>query len=191
MMNYPKKILHWTENKEVKPASRKFFDKFNPATGKVLTSVARGDKRDVEKVLKSAGRAYDAWSQTPVIKRAEILREAVFLMRARKDELAQIVALESGKSKKDALGEVGAAIECGFFFAGEGRRYHGEILQSAVPNREVKMIRQSIGTGVLITPFNNPAAGVAWKLFPALLCGNSVILKSHEYARSEEHTSEL
>ena len=67
----------------------------------------------------------------------------------------------------------------GFFFAGEGRRYHGEILQSAVPNREVKMIRQSIGTGVLITPFNNPAAGVAWKLFPALLSGNAVIIKSH------------
>ena len=178
---YPKKIYHWIDNKEVKPASRKFFDKYNPATGKVLAEVARGNKSDAEKALKSAVKVHGLWSRIPVIKRAEILREAAFLMRARKEEFAEIVALESGKSKKDALNEVGAAVECGFFFAGEGRRFYGEVLTSANPFREVKMIRQSLGAGALITPFNNPAAGVACKLFPALLCGNSVVLKSHEY----------
>ncbi|MBI2640540.1 MAG: aldehyde dehydrogenase [Candidatus Sungbacteria bacterium] len=180
-MGYPKRALNWIDNKEVKPASRKFFAKINPATGKEMAQVARGDKRDVEKAVKSAERAYEGWSQTLVIKRAEILREAVLKIRERKEELAEIVALESGKSKKDALGEVGAAVECGFFFAGEGRRYSGEVLTSAVSNRHVELIRQSIGIGALITPFNNPAAGVAWKLFPALLCGNTVVLKSHEY----------
>ncbi len=180
-MTYPSKIFHWIDNKEIKPASRRFFDKLNPATGKVIARVARGDKRDVKKALRGAERAYPAWSQTPVIKRAELLREAVFLMRERKEELADIVALESGKPKKDAAGEVNAAIECGFFFAGEGRRFYGEVLTSAVPNRHVEIIRQPVGIGALITPFNNPSAGVAWKLFPALLCGNAVILKSHEY----------
>lgn len=180
-MNYPKKIFHWIGDKEVKPASRKFFDKINPATGKTLAAVARGDTRDVETALRSALRAYEAWSRVPVVKRAELLRDAVFLMRERKEEIAEIVALESGKPMRDAIMEIGAAIECGFFFAGEGRRYFGEVLATSLPNRIVRMIRQSIGTGALITPFNNPGAGIAWKTFPALLCGNAVVIKSHEY----------
>lgn len=178
---YPRKIYHWIDNKEVKPASRKFFAKINPATGKEMAQVGRGDRRDVEKAVKSATRAYEPWSQTPVIKRAEILREAALKIRERKDELAGIIAFESGKPMRDALAEVNSAVEIGFFFAGEGRRYYGEVQTSVQPNREVRMIRQSIGTGALITPFNNPAAGIACKLFPALLCGNSVVIKSHEY----------
>jgi aldehyde dehydrogenase (NAD+) len=180
-MLYPRKVLNWIDNKEVKPASGKFFPKYNPANGVLLSQVARGDSRDVEKALRSAGKAYIAWSQTPVIERANVLREATSLIRARKDELAKIVALESGKPKRDALAEVNSSIECGFFFASEGRRYYGEVQQSAIPNRSVWMIRQSIGIGALITPFNNPAAGIAGKLFPAILCGNTVVLKSHEY----------
>lgn len=180
-MNYPEKIFHFIDNKDVKPTSKKFFPKINPATGEIFSMVARGDGRDVEKALKLADGAYGPWSSIPVIKRAEILREAVFLIRVKKEELVDIVSKESGKSRKDAALEVGAAIECGFFFAGEGRRYSGEILQSTVLNRLIYMIRQSIGVGVLITPFNNPSAGIAWKLFPALLCGNTVVIKSHEY----------
>lgn len=180
-MNYPKKIFHWIDDKEVKSSTGKFFDKFNPATGKVMAQAARGDRRDVEKALKSAERAYKIWSEMPVIKRADILREATLLIRARKEELADIIVFESGKPRRDAIAEVGSPIESGFFFAGEGRRFYGEVQQSAAPNREVRMIRQSMGVGVLITPFNNPAAGVAAKLFPALLCGNTVVLKSHEY----------
>ena len=181
MKGYPKKVIHWIGDKEVRPASGKFFPKMNPADGDVLTLVAKGDKRDVVKALASAEKGLAAWSGVPVVKRAEILRDAVLRMRERKDELAEIVAVESGKSKKLALGEVDAAIECGFFFAGEGRRFFGTVLPTIVPNRSVKMIREPVGVGALITPFNNPAAGVAWKIFPALLCGNAVILKSHEY----------
>lgn len=180
-MNYPKKIFHWIEGKEIRPASNKFFPKMNPATGEVLTFVAKGDKRDVERALKAAERGFAAWSGMTVVKRAEILRDAALLMRERKGELAEIVARESGKSQKLSLAEVDAAIECGFFFAGEGRRFFGEVLPTSVPNRSVKMIREPVGIGALITPYNNPAAGVAWKIFPALLCGNAVILKSHEY----------
>lgn len=179
-MTYPKKVLHWIEGREVRPRGGKFLPKTNPATAEVLTLVARGDKRDVERALKSAERAYGVWSDTPLLARAELLREALFLMRERKDELAAIVARESGKSKKLSLGEVDAAIECGLFFAGEGRRFFGETLPSSNPARRVELRRIPVGIGALITPFNNPAAGIAWKLFPALLCGNAVVIKSHE-----------
>ena len=180
-MNYPKKILHWIKNEEVESSSKNFFPKYNPITGEVLAKVTRGNSDDVKKAIEIAEDAFDNWSSIPVIEKAEILREAVLLIRDRKEELAEIVALESGKPKRDAIGEVEAAIECGFFFASEGRRYFGQVLTSAQQNRHVEMIRQPIGVGALITPFNNPAANVAWKIFPALLCGNTVILKSHEY----------
>ncbi|TSC96380.1 MAG: aldehyde dehydrogenase (NAD+) [Parcubacteria group bacterium Athens0714_26] len=177
---YPGKIFHWMNDSETESATKQYFQKYYPGNGDLLAEVTRGDKNDINQAIELAKEAYKKWSQTPVVKRSEIIREAVLLMREKKQELAEIVALECGKSKKHALGEVDAAIECGFFFAGEGRRYFGEVLTSAVPNRHVEIIRQSIGVGALITPFNNPAAGVAWKLFPALVCGNAVIIKSHE-----------
>ncbi len=180
-MKYPPKIGHWIADKEVFSPGSQVFAKKNPATGKILTEVVRGKSADVNKALRVAQKAFSIWSNIPVIKRAEILREAILLMQKRKNELAAIVALESGKSKKSSLAEVEAAIECGFFFAGEGRRYGGEVLPSALPNRSVSLVRQPAGLGVLITPFNNPASGIAWKLFPALLCGNAVVIKSHEY----------
>ncbi len=181
MTHYPKKVFHWIDNREVRPSGGKFFLKCNPASGEIVSQVARGNVRDVEKAIRSAEKGYDVWSKISIVERAKILREAVLRMREQKEELAEIVALESGKSKKHSLGEVEAAIECGFFFAGEGRRFFGEVIPTAVPNRRVFLVREPVGIGTLITPYNNPAAGIAWKLFPALLCGNAVIMKSHEY----------
>ena len=90
------------------------------------------------------------------------------------------MALETGKSLKDARGEVGAAIEMGFFISGEGRRFYGRTTTSAVPNRTAMTVRQSIGPAVLIIAANTPLANVAWKVFPALLCGNAAVLKPSE-----------
>ncbi|MBI3627225.1 MAG: aldehyde dehydrogenase [Candidatus Sungbacteria bacterium] len=179
-MAYPRKVLHWINDAEVKASSNSVFKKINPATGAVLAEVARGNTADVEKAVAAGKAALPAWSRTLVVRRGEILRNAVLLMMQKKAEIAEITARESGKAAALALGEASAAIECGFFFAGEGRRYFGEVLTSAEAHREVTMVRQASGLGVLLTPFNNPAPGVAWKLFPALLCGNSVIIKSHE-----------
>lgn len=179
-MVYPTKVFHWIRDEESASASGQFFEKRDPVTGGVMAEVVRGTAEDVKKAIAAAGEAFPEWSQWPVIKRADLLRDAVFLMRERKEELIDVVAQESGKPRKSAADEVMAAIECGFFFAGEGRRFSGDVLTSAVPNREVKLIRQPVGVGALITPFNSPSAGVAWKLFPALLSGNAVVLKSHE-----------
>lgn len=176
-MVYSKKITHWINDREVR--GKHSFSKVNPATGEAISTVYGGDGKDVERAIITTEKAFPLWAGTPVVKRAEMLREAALMMRAKKDELAAIIALECGKSKKDALSEVGAAIECGLFITGLGRGVWGEILPSAVLNRRIELRRVPIGVGALITPFNNPGAGVAWKLFPALLSGNAVIIKSH------------
>jgi aldehyde dehydrogenase (NAD+) len=90
------------------------------------------------------------------------------------------VAEETGKSPRDAAGEVGAAIEMGYFVAGEGRRWYGRTTTSAVPNRQASTIRQPLGVAGLIIAANTPIANVAWKVFPALLCGNGAVLKASE-----------
>ena len=102
------------------------------------------------------------------------------LMREHRDAIADLVARETGKSKKDALGETDAAIEMGFFVAGEGRRFYGQTTTSAVPNKTAMVVRQPLGVAGLIIAANTPIANVAWKAFPALLCGNAAMLKAAE-----------
>ena len=97
--------------------------------------------------------------------------------------MAAIVAAETGKAPGDARGEVGAAIEMGYFVAGEGRRLYGRTTTSAIPNRAAMTIRQPLGVAGLIIAANTPIANVAWKVFPALLCGNGAVLKASEEAR--------
>ena len=94
--------------------------------------------------------------------------------------MRRLVARETGKSLKDALGETDAAIEMGFFVAGEGRRFYGHTTTSAVPNKTAMIVRQPLGVAGLIIAANTPIANVAWKAFPALLCGNAAIMKASE-----------
>lgn len=179
-MNYPRKVLHFINNKEVASTSGKFFPKVNPDNGKVLAKVARGDKKDIDLAVRAAVRTFGQWSQTAMVDRSVVLREATILMQKREDEIAGVVHWETGKSMKDALGEVGGAVEFGFFMAGEGRRFYGRTTSSAMPNRMAMTIRQPVGICALIIPANTPIANVAWKAFPALLCGNCSIMKSPE-----------
>lgn len=178
MNNYPKKVFHWINGKEAESERSKYIEKISPADGKVLSLVTCGNQEDVEKAVNIAEGKFTKWSETSVIERADMLRKAAFLMQERKEEIAEIVHLETGKSVKDALGEVGGAIELGFFYAGEGRRYYGKVTTSAIPHRMAMIIRQPVGVCVLIVPANTPIANVTWKAFPALLCGNSAILKA-------------
>lgn len=179
-MAYPEIILHWIDGREAPSAAGETFEKKDPATGKALGLVARGRREDADRAVASAVQAFEAWSATPTIARSEILRKATLLLMERKAEAVEIVARETGKSRKDAAGEVGAAIEMGFFIAGEGRRFYGRTTTSAMPNRTAMTIRQPIGPCALIIAANTPIANVAWKAFPALLCGNSAIMKASE-----------
>lgn len=179
-MDYPKKILHWINNQEIPSAKKGFLPKYDPATGEVISQVARGRRADVKKAVASAMAAFNVWSARPIINRADLLRTATQLIQERKKEIDQITAIEAGKLLKEGIGEIGAVIEMGFFVAGEGRRFYGRTTTSAVPNRLAMTLRQPVGVCALITPANNPFAGLAWKVFPALLCGNTAILKPSE-----------
>jgi aldehyde dehydrogenase (NAD+) len=156
------------------------FTKKDPATGRALCEVARSSRADVELAVAKAKTAQPAWAAMTVVKRGDILRNIALLMREHRDGIAALVAKETGKSKKDALGETDAAIEMGFFVAGEGRRFYGQTTTSAVPNKSAMVMRQSLGVAGLIIAANTPIANVAWKAFPALLCGNAAILKAAE-----------
>jgi aldehyde dehydrogenase (NAD+) len=156
------------------------FAKIDPATGRAICQVARSTAADVTLAVEMASNAQPAWAATTVVKRGDILRQIALLMREHRAELADLVSKDTGKSRKDALGETDAAIEMGFFVAGEGRRFYGQTTTSAVPNKAAMVIRQPLGVAGLIIAANTPIANVAWKAFPALLCGNAAILKAAE-----------
>ena len=158
------------------------FEKLAPGTGELLSRVARSRAEDVDAAVAAAQAAQPAWGAETVAERGRVLREIAKLLERDVDEVAAVVAAETGKAPKEARGEVGAAIEQGYFQAGEGRRFFGRTTTSAVPNRQAMTIRQPIGVAGLIIAANTPIANVAWKVFPALVCGNAAVLKASEDA---------
>jgi acyl-CoA reductase-like NAD-dependent aldehyde dehydrogenase len=161
-------------------ADGRTFEKIDPATGRLLCQVVRSGKADIARAVDLGRAAQPAWAATTVVKRGDVLRQIALLMREHRNELADLVSRETGKSRKDALGETDAATEMGFFVAGEGRRFYGHTTTSAMPNRTAMVVRQPLGLAGLIIAANTPIANVAWKAFPALLCGNAAILKASE-----------
>ena len=176
----PSVVLNQVGSDLMPSSDGRTFAKKDPATGRDLCEVARSSATDVELAVAKAKAAQPAWAAMTVVKRGDILRNIALLMRERRDAIASLVARETGKSKKDALGETDAAIEMGFFVAGEGRRFYGQTTTSAVPNKSAMVMRQPLGVAGLIIAANTPIANVAWKAFPALLCGNAAILKAAE-----------
>ena len=175
-------VSNFVAGAECAAASGETFEKRSPATGEVRSTVARSDRRDVEQAVAAARTAQPEWARLPVAERGQVLRRVTQLLERDREEVAAIVAAETGKAPGEALGEVGGAIEMGYFVAGEGRRFYGRTTTSAVPNRQAMTIRQPLGVAGLIIAANTPIANVAWKVFPALLCGNGAVLKASEDA---------
>jgi alpha-ketoglutaric semialdehyde dehydrogenase len=161
-------------------ASGETIEKFAPATGELLSRIARSRREDVDAAVGAAAEAQPAWARQTPAARGALLRRIAQLLERDADEVAAVVAVETGKSHKDALGETGAAIEMGYFVAGEGRRLYGKTMPSAVPHRQNMLLRQPLGVAGLIIAANTPIANVAWKVFPALVCGNAAVLKASE-----------
>ena len=161
-------------------ASGATFEKLAPASGELLSLVARSDAADTDAAISVATDAQPAWAARTVEERGRILRRIAQLLERDREDVAAVVAAETGKSPKDARGETDGAIELGYFVAGEGRRFYGRTMPSAVPNRQAMTIRQPLGVAGLIIAANTPIANVAWKVFPALLCGNGAVLKASE-----------
>src|SRR5439155_9258370 len=141
---------------------------------------ARGNAADVTRAVDAASRAADAWSRLPAPRRGEILGRAAALLRVREAEFAEIIQTETGKPRKNAAAEVASSADLAVFMESEGSRFYGRTMTSPVPHRAVRTLRAPIGVCAAIMPFNSPLAGIAWKVFPALLCGNAVVAKSHE-----------
>jgi acyl-CoA reductase-like NAD-dependent aldehyde dehydrogenase len=176
----PEKIPNWIGGEEGPAQAGEWFDKLDPANGKLLSRAARSRADDVAAAVESAKRLFPAWSDTPAVQRGLLLHRLVVGMQNRQEEIARIVAAETGKSYKDALGETGGAIQCGLFYASEGQRLYGRTSTSGSPNKYAMTVRQPIGIAGLIIAANTPIANVAWKIFPALVCGNTVVLKASE-----------
>lgn len=174
------KIPNWIGGEECPAKADEWFDKLDPSNGKLLTRAARSRADDVAVSVEAAVYAFPAWSDTPPVQRGLLLHKIVVEMQNRQEEIARIVAAETGKSYKEALGETGGAIQCGLFYASEGQRLYGRTTTSGTPNKYAMTIRQPIGVAGLIIAANTPIANVAWKIFPALICGNTAILKASE-----------
>jgi len=180
LTNIPATIPNQLSGLAAAAADGRTFPKVDPATGRTICQVARSGATDVARAVASAREAQPAWAATTVVRRGDVLRQIALLMREHRTAIAGLVARETGKSTKDALGETDAAIEMGFFVAGEGRRFYGQTTTSAVPNKSAMVVRQPLGVAGLIIAANTPIANVAWKAFPALLCGNAAVLKAAE-----------
>lgn len=179
---FPAEISNWIAGEERPALSGELFEKLNPANGQTICRVARSRAGDVAKAIQISREAQTGWSELPPVRRGEILHEVAERLRERREEVARIVALETGKSCKSALAETDGAVALGLFMAGEGQRLYGRTTTSGTPNRYVMTVRQPVGVAGLIVPANTPIANVAWKVFPALVCGNSAILKAAEDA---------
>jgi len=180
--NIPARVSNWINGKECPATTGKTFAKLSPHNGRPLCKTVRSDAEDISIAVQAAGNALSAWSGLTPVQRGDILQEIARLMRKHRNETAAIVAMETGMSFHAALGETDAAIAQGEFMAGEGRRLYGRTLTSAVPDKYAMTIRQPLGVAGLIIAANTPIANVAWKVFPALICGNTAVLKAAEGA---------
>jgi len=149
----------------------------NPATGEVLGVATQSGAEDVAAAVAAARAAYDPWRKTPAPRRAEVLYRSAELIVERKEELSRMMTREMGKILDETRGDVQEAIDMTYFIAGEGRRLHGYTTPSEMPDKLAFCQRVPLGVAGLITPWNFPLAIPSWKLVPALLAGNTVVLK--------------
>ncbi len=176
----PAVIPNLIGGREITTSSGASFGKISPVTGKKLYDVTSSGKKDVFLAVSSAEAAFATWSATPAVQRGLILGKIASALDSRSEEFAALVAKETGKSCKDALGEVGGAVQLGHFFASEGQRLYGRTTTSGQPHRYAMTVRRPRGLAALIIAANTPLANVAWKVFPALVCGNTAVLKASE-----------
>jgi acyl-CoA reductase-like NAD-dependent aldehyde dehydrogenase len=163
--------------KWVNSISGERFKSLNPATGQSIGEFQSGDRNDINLAVDAAEHAFEEWSSIPAPKRGEMLLHAAALLRQEKESLARLVSTEMGKVIKEARGDVQEAIDIAEYMAGEGRRLFGHTTPSELKDKFCMTVRRPVGICGLITPWNFPTAIPAWKIMPALICGNTVVLK--------------
>lgn len=162
----------------VRPSTGNHAPNRNPANfDEVIGLYAVSGAKDVEVAVEAAKSAFGGWSTLPAPSRGRILWKATEIFKSRQDELARILCREEGKTLAEARGEVNKGINLFEFYSGEGFRIHGKTLPSEMKQTLTFTLRQPLGVVALITPWNFPFAIPAWKSAPALIAGNTVVLK--------------
>jgi aldehyde dehydrogenase (NAD+) len=166
----------WLESR-----SGQTYENLNPAdTRDVIGVFQRSDKRDVDDAVSAAQKAYERWRLVPAPKRAEIIYRAAEILQERKEEYARQMTREMGKVLKETRGDVQEAIDTAYYMAGEGRRLFGATVPSELPSKFAMAVRMPLSVCGMITPWNFPMAIPSWKLLPALVCGNTCVIKPAE-----------
>jgi alpha-ketoglutaric semialdehyde dehydrogenase len=162
----------------VEASTGQTFENRNPAdTRDVVGIFQRSGKADVEAAIAAAKQAFVRWRLIPAPRRAEIIYRAAEMLFERKEDFSRDMTREMGKILKETRGDVQEAVDTAYYMAGEGRRMFGPTTPSELPNKFAMAVRQPIGVCGMITPWNFPMAIPSWKLLPALVCGNTCVIK--------------
>jgi len=170
--------LNLIGGKFVPSRSGKTFQNINPArTDDIVGVFQSSGAEDVNAAVTAAAEAWKKWRLVPAPKRAEILYRAGELLTQRKEQYARDMTREMGKVLTETRGDVQEAIDTAFYMAGEGRRLFGQTTPSELQNKFAMSVRMPVGVCAMITPWNFPMAIPSWKLLPALVCGNTCVIK--------------
>ena len=173
-----RELMNYINGEWTPSSSGKTFPDVNPAnTDDVIGTFQDSEPEDVCSAIDAAERALPSWQQTPSAQRAEYLKRAGSILKARLEQVSAALTREEGKTLSESRGEVQRSVQIFEFYAGQGLLLTGETFPSENPNTFVYTKRCPLGVVALITPWNFPSAIPVWKLAPALLCGNTVVLK--------------
>ncbi len=176
-----KKYQNFIAGEWVDPIDGEYFENRNPADNSDLIGEwPRSKASDLERAIASAHRGFEIWKNTPAPLRGDVIRRAGDIIAARKEEFARAMTREMGKVLNETRGDVQEGIDTAYYAATEGRRLFGHTVPSELRNKWAMSYRRPMGVCGLITPFNFPLAIPTWKMFPALVCGNAVIIKPAE-----------
>jgi aldehyde dehydrogenase (NAD+) len=156
---------------------RSKFQTINPANEELLAEIARAELSDVDAAVEAATQAFKSWRLVPAPIRGEMLFKIGEILKQKKEDLARLLTQDMGKVISEARGDVQEAIDMAYFMGGEGRRLLGYTAPVEMPNKFGMAVRDPAGVVGLITPWNFPIAVPSWKIFPALVAGNTVIWK--------------
>src|ERR1700681_4872175 len=177
----PRVYKNFINGEWVNSRSGNAYENRNPAnTDELVGMFVSSNAADVDAAVDAAQDAYKTWRLVPAPKRAEILFRAAELLLRRKEEFSKDMTREMGKVLAESRGDVQEAIDMTYYMAGEGRRLFGQTTPSELPNKFAMSVRQSVGVCGMIPPWNFPMAIPSWKMMPALISGNTVVLKPAE-----------
>ncbi len=171
------KHLNYIGGRWIEASSGESFVKLNPADGEEIGRFPSSDARDAERAVKAAAGALPSWSRLPVPDRGKILRRFGELLLEQKEQIARTETMEMGKILSESRADVQEAIDTAEYGSGEGVRFFGRTVPSALQDKVCLTFRKPVGVAALITPWNFPAAIPCWKLVPALVSGNTVVFK--------------